>query len=232
MPDLVTIYTATYPQDILVLRARLESENIECFVQDELTLQTNPFYSNAIGGVRLQVKQEDVEQAKAVLREGGYIPEGEDKKVVDSVFNRLFEKYFNKKQKIKMLLFLFGFLILSICVASYFYSKPDTENLLTNSEWCLDHIKYEGKNYAPNTLGFRATIVGECSEKIFFNEMGGISFPGFNTSSIYGTWKLNGDTLQIQKTDTLQNVLPGKYGVEVGRGGLILSSSKTIIYCN
>lgn len=49
MSDLVTIYTATYPQDVLVLRARLESENIECFVQDELTLQSNPFYSNAIG---------------------------------------------------------------------------------------------------------------------------------------------------------------------------------------
>lgn len=94
MSDLVTIYTATYPLDIFVLRARLESENIECFVQDELTLQTNPFYSNAIGGVKLQVNQEDVEQAKEVLREGGYIPEGEDKRVVDSVFNRLFEKFY------------------------------------------------------------------------------------------------------------------------------------------
>ena len=93
MQDLVTIYIAMYPQDVLVLRARLESENIECFVQDELTLQTNPFYSNAIGGVRLQVKKEDAEQAKGVLREGGYVPEGEDFKVVDSLFNRLFNKY-------------------------------------------------------------------------------------------------------------------------------------------
>ncbi len=132
MPKLVIIYTATYPQDILVLRARLESENIECFVQDELTLQTNPFYSNAIGGVKLQVKQEDAELAKEVLREGGYIPEGEDKKVVDSPFNRFFNKLFvNGRLQIPWKKLMIGtVLILIIIGAAYWISMPDTEEIL------------------------------------------------------------------------------------------------------
>ncbi len=96
-PALETIYTGTYLQDIMVLRARLESENIECYVQDELTLQTNPFYSNAIGGIRLQVEKKDVARANEILKDGGYIPESENSsKEVDSAFNRFFNKYFGK----------------------------------------------------------------------------------------------------------------------------------------
>lgn len=96
--DLKTIFTATYIQEIIVLRARLESENIECFVQDELTLQTNPFYSNAIGGIRLQVKRDDVVRANEILKEGGYIPEREKSIQIDSAFNRFFNKFFGKRE--------------------------------------------------------------------------------------------------------------------------------------
>jgi rubredoxin len=37
------------------------------FVADEYTVTMNWLYSNAIGGVKLQVKEDDVEQAMAVL---------------------------------------------------------------------------------------------------------------------------------------------------------------------
>src|SRR4051812_2015968 len=47
MSDLVTIKTFSYSTELAVIRARLESEGIECFVKDELTAQVNPFYSNA-----------------------------------------------------------------------------------------------------------------------------------------------------------------------------------------
>jgi hypothetical protein len=73
MNSWITIKTFTYPTEVAVLRSRLESEGIECFVQDELITQINPFYSNAVGGVKLQVRKEDVERAMEILKEGGYL---------------------------------------------------------------------------------------------------------------------------------------------------------------
>ena len=39
----ITVLTVTYGHEIAVIRGRLESEGITCFVQDELTVQVNPF---------------------------------------------------------------------------------------------------------------------------------------------------------------------------------------------
>ncbi|MCC7302049.1 MAG: DUF2007 domain-containing protein [Bacteroidia bacterium] len=68
----ITVASFNAPHDAYIMKAYLESEGIECFLKDELTVQVNIFYSNAIGGVKLQVREEDVEKAKDVLREGGY----------------------------------------------------------------------------------------------------------------------------------------------------------------
>jgi hypothetical protein len=69
----ITVLTFSYPNEIAIIRGRLESEGIECFVQDELTVQVNPFYSNAIGGIKLQVKESDLKQTVEILKEGGYL---------------------------------------------------------------------------------------------------------------------------------------------------------------
>lgn len=71
--NFITVLTFTYPYEVAVIRGRLESEGIECFVQDELTVQVNPFYSNAIGGIKLQVRESDLERTIEILKETGYI---------------------------------------------------------------------------------------------------------------------------------------------------------------
>jgi DNA-directed RNA polymerase subunit RPC12/RpoP len=73
LDNFVTIMTFTYPMELAVLRGRLEADGIECRVLDELTVQVNPFYSNAIGGVKLQVRESDIQKAIGILIEGGYI---------------------------------------------------------------------------------------------------------------------------------------------------------------
>lgn len=57
------------------MRGRLGAEGIECFLKDELTVAANPFLSNAVGGVKLQVRGEDVERATAILNEWTNAPE-------------------------------------------------------------------------------------------------------------------------------------------------------------
>ena len=76
MDAFVTIMTFTHPTELAVLKVRLENDEIECRVLNELTVQVNPFYSNAFGGVKLQVKESDFQEATEILRVGGYINEG------------------------------------------------------------------------------------------------------------------------------------------------------------
>jgi len=71
----VTVLTLTYPHEVAIIRGRLESEGIACFVQDEWIVQANPLYSNAIGGMKLQVFESDFNQTIEILKETGYIKE-------------------------------------------------------------------------------------------------------------------------------------------------------------
>jgi len=71
----ITVLTFTFAYEVAIIRGRLESEGITCFVKDELTAQVHPFMSNAIGGVKLQVKESDLPHAIEILKETGYIKE-------------------------------------------------------------------------------------------------------------------------------------------------------------
>ena len=50
-----------------MFRTRLEAAGIRAFVQDEHLVQMNWLYSNAVGGVRVQIADEDVDPAREFL---------------------------------------------------------------------------------------------------------------------------------------------------------------------
>ena len=64
------------------------------FIKDELTIQTYNFYSNAIGGVKLQVTENDYERAYKILKELGYIkkPEQSNSVIVPKIFDVISKK--------------------------------------------------------------------------------------------------------------------------------------------
>lgn len=93
MGKLVTIKTFTFSHEVAIVRGRLESEGIYCFTQDELTAQVQPFHSIAIGGVKLQVREEDVERAIALLKESGDIS---DEDLQPSKFQIRLLRFFSK----------------------------------------------------------------------------------------------------------------------------------------
>lgn len=71
----VTIISFTYPHEAYVITAKLKSEGIEVNLKDELTTQVNNFYSNAIGGVKVQVREEDLPRAQEILIEADLLKE-------------------------------------------------------------------------------------------------------------------------------------------------------------
>jgi hypothetical protein len=55
--------------DALVAKSILDSAGIECFLSDETTIRMDWLWSNLLGGVKLWVREEDVETARALLKE-------------------------------------------------------------------------------------------------------------------------------------------------------------------
>ena len=66
---LITIATFTNPLEAHIVRGRLQAEGIETWVAHEHHIWANWFLSTALGGVKLQVRPEDAQQAREVLRQ-------------------------------------------------------------------------------------------------------------------------------------------------------------------
>lgn len=64
---LVTVASYSFPHEAHLAKARLEAEGIPVFVADEHTVNMQWLYSNAIGGVKVQVPLRFAEEAKDIL---------------------------------------------------------------------------------------------------------------------------------------------------------------------
>ena len=65
----ITVLTRNFAHEIAIIQGRLEEEGITCFVKDELTAQAY----HAVGGVKLQVRESDLNRTIEILKETGYI---------------------------------------------------------------------------------------------------------------------------------------------------------------
>ena len=56
-----------YSSEAIIFKGKLESEGLEVFMRDNFTVEANPLYSNAVGGVKLFVYQKDYLKAKEII---------------------------------------------------------------------------------------------------------------------------------------------------------------------
>ena len=66
---LITLKTFDNSIDANMLRCQLELEGIQSYLKDENTITTNPLYNIALGGIKLQVIDQDYTKAKDYLAE-------------------------------------------------------------------------------------------------------------------------------------------------------------------
>lgn len=62
-----TVAVFQYSSEAQIIKGRLESDGIEVFLSDNLTIDTDPLVSNAIGGVKLKVLSHQVMESKQIL---------------------------------------------------------------------------------------------------------------------------------------------------------------------
>lgn len=67
MTELATIYRSNVPIECYILKGRLETEGIPCFIFDEHTISVHPFRAVAIGGVKVKVQIDKVNQSQNIL---------------------------------------------------------------------------------------------------------------------------------------------------------------------
>ncbi|WMI68992.1 putative signal transducing protein [Mangrovimonas sp. YM274] len=72
MTNYTLIATFAYPSELTVAKTLLEANNIPYLVKDELTVQVHNFYSNAIGGIKLEVPDARAQEAIDILIDSGY----------------------------------------------------------------------------------------------------------------------------------------------------------------
>jgi hypothetical protein len=95
MDELVTVRTFSQSIDFEMVKSYLESYEIECFGQSEIISRA---YINLVdGGIKLQVRREQAEEAVKLPLEGGYLKAEDfepspEMKLVEKVLS-----FFNKK---------------------------------------------------------------------------------------------------------------------------------------
>jgi DNA-directed RNA polymerase subunit RPC12/RpoP len=108
-----TIARFEYSSEAQIIKGRLESDGIKVFLSDNLTIDTDPLISNAIGGVKLKVFSEDAEKAEQILRAIQKYSLDDDGKLIkcpkcNSEHVQLFSTIKNLKS---FLSFIFGFIV-------------------------------------------------------------------------------------------------------------------------
>ncbi len=218
----------------MVVRSRLEFEGITCFVKDELTIQVDNFYSNAVGGLELQVRVEDQENALLVLKEMGLVH--------DQIKPRKTSKLLKLTDRIPLLnrwplslriLALLPFVIAPLMYFVHLKTQPSVAGLLLRTNWCVHSIKYNGVPTLYNTLPEKAIYdpYQPYETQIYIDEDYHIFLPTEGHEQIMGHILMRNDSVEIYGLDTLQHVYHHVYKVDVTHSRLLLTSDSTTIWC-
>ncbi len=116
---MITLITVVYLHEADMLCSILESSGIKTFIPDQNTVSVQPFYSNAMGGIRIQVDENDLEHAREVLANA--LPAGNTERdecpKIDSTANSVpWRKRFRREIRIGTGLVLIGVGLVGILV--------------------------------------------------------------------------------------------------------------------
>lgn len=232
MNNWITILTFTLPHEAHLAKTKLQSEGFEVVIRDELTAQTNNFYSNAIGGVKLQIKEEDYKQAYKILKDLDYIKEEKQasNKTLTQIDNFLLKFPVINKLAFEIRLTIATALLVTLIVLPFaVLSLPNMVERISKNSWCIQEFSYLDKPYHLNTTGFKIVTDENCYETIRFDEDGDVYLPGLNTNAINARWKVVNGDIEIYNSDTLSYVFDGIYEVDIESKSIIIESKTTKI---
>lgn len=233
--EFVTVASFPHPTDLLFIEAELREREIPFRTLDATTVQTAPFYSAAIGGVRLQVPEGHLPEVIALLKDLGI---HEDVPSLDPQWLLWMEhnsqkipwiRRFSFGRRMLMLFLLFVVVATSCAIVLGIQLRPSPGELLRSQKWCIAAIAHDGKYVEPSTVEGMRLVFSGCPEELTFHSNGTVSFPGIGTRQIYANWDLDGEYLNVSEADTLGELYNGLYAYQVTHSELIMRSRRTTI---
>jgi hypothetical protein len=226
MEQWIVVYTSTHASEVSVLQAFLSLHDIDCRLRDEHTIQAQPFYSTAIGGVKVEVPAEQADRAFALMHEAGYSTVHPGSEDPEAAHYRAKHAEVRLKRGIRITAII---AVIVIALAFIFFFKKETPDL-TGQLWCVSLVEWKGKYYAPETLhdGIAISILG-CEESIDFYEDGTISLPGFQSPTVNAFWKYTDNGVEIYQASDFASVYEGEYAIDCRGSSLKLISDNTVI---
>lgn len=97
MSELVTVRTFSQSIDFEMVKSYLESCGIECFGKDEII--NRAYLANVNGGIKLQVRAEQVEEVTKLLFEKGYLKAEDFEPSTEMKWMEKLLNFFKKKAK-------------------------------------------------------------------------------------------------------------------------------------
>lgn len=67
--EIVTLKVFDNSIEAHLLKTRLESEGINCYLLDDNMVSLNPLYNISVGGIKVRINKNDFEEATAIVRE-------------------------------------------------------------------------------------------------------------------------------------------------------------------
>lgn len=230
MKERIIIASFQSQSQIAVVRSLLESEGIITWTKDELTIQSDNFLANAVGGIKLIIEADDAEKAKTLLIEGGFLPE-------DNFEPSKLDQYLNEGNRLESIkrVFWFGMgVLVAVSLSWIIYqalNKPGPEEYLSSKDWCLDYLEVNGVAYTTDTQFAKRTLILGCSEKLLFAINGEVLMPGIESLAIPAHWTYANDSIEIQPLDPVATIYTGKFAVDLSNGNLVLSGDSVTFYC-
>jgi hypothetical protein len=230
----ITIADFTWPTDAVVPRGLLEDAGIETHLKDELTVQVYNLYSNAVGGVKLQVRAADVEEARNILREAGYLVEGPPEE------NGIWLELDHVTRSIPLLgriellaarlLVLVAIVLIIVIVPIAISAQPTLAERITAHEWCVQRVQHNDKD-----LDVRSTDAflsfDDCPERIVFSPNGEVVLPGLDSERQSVSWTIEDDALLFEDLLAHETVYGAPFLITVDNEFLTLRSGTTTILC-
>lgn len=116
------IGTYQYSSEAIIYKGKLESEGITVFIRDNYTIDSNPLYSNAVGGVKLFVNRKDYPKAKDIINQVSKYSLDDEHKLLKCP--NCEEEHIDMVTSVKDLKSLFAFIFSTLLLGTLpFYSK-------------------------------------------------------------------------------------------------------------
>lgn len=238
IPKWITLISVGLPMDAQIIKAQLELHGIEVEILDEMTSDIAPFYTQAMGGIRIQVKEVHFEAAKELLSHLGHLKNEERK--INPVY-AAFIKYSNKlpllnRLRVELRLLLSLSILLAIFIVPIvLLNQPKLIDKIGGKNWCVSEVYYLNEQaFVDETENF--FYLNNCNSFLVFGKNGVVNMSKYEGFMPPVSWVEGGEGLFFLVDKNRGNYsgephFEGEYRVKMEGEKLELWSKTMYIIC-